>query len=363
MAKAGRSLQELAAEIERQAKAKRDYIAPAAALSMAVAEGGNGVRLDVKDVGALPVNGLAHGQLAEYTEIPKGYYDRMLTGAPALLAANVNQWLAGKNGDRRMVRTLDGNVRAFLSDKYRSLENYDLAEAILPPIIDQDLFVVSCEITERRLYIKAFDRRIEREIKAKGSDPAHTFLTDVVYPAITISNSETGYGALSVAAGLYTGGCTNFASFHDSRMRKYHTGARAALNDGTYELLSDETKRLTDQAIWHQTRDVVKSAFEIARFEELVKRVSETADQKITGDVVKVVEVTSQHFGLTKTEGSSVLKHLIEGGNLSRYGLFNAITRTAEDLPDYDRATEFERIGGRVIELPRHDWETLAKAA
>ena len=31
-----------------------------------------------------------------------------------------------------MVRTLDGQVRAVLSDRYRRLDNYDLAENVLP---------------------------------------------------------------------------------------------------------------------------------------------------------------------------------------------------------------------------------------
>ena len=39
MAKAGRSLQDLAAEIERRAEAKRDLIAPVSRLSMEVADG------------------------------------------------------------------------------------------------------------------------------------------------------------------------------------------------------------------------------------------------------------------------------------------------------------------------------------
>ena len=31
-----------------------------------------------------------------------------------------------------MVRTLDGHARAFLSDRYRRLDNYDLCEHVLP---------------------------------------------------------------------------------------------------------------------------------------------------------------------------------------------------------------------------------------
>jgi hypothetical protein len=30
---------------------------------------------------------------------------------------------------------------------------------------------------------------------------------------------------------------------------------------------------------------------------------------------------------------------------------------------DYDRATELEYLGGRIIELPKTDWSVLAEAA
>lgn len=375
--KTGKTLVELAQEIQRQAESKKDFIAPTGQIQVVVPEqhdqpmlalgaisSGNVVPLDARQ---FEINALAHGQLAELTGVPKAYYDRCMREAPKLFADNVNTWLRqlannSKQG-RRLIRTLDGNVRAILSDSYRPLENFDLANAVLPVLQEQNLFIASCEVTERRLYIKAFDRGIEREIAIKGSDPAHTFLKDVVFPSITISNSEVGYGALSIAAGIYTGGCTNFASFNDSRMRKYHVGSKAAGSDEVYALLSDKTRQLTDAAIWAQVRDVVKSAFEIAQFEKLVGRIQETSVQKIEGDVVKVVDLAGEKLGFTKDENKNVLKWLIEGGDLSRYGLFNAITRTAEDLPSYDRATEFERAGGRVIELPRNEWELLAKAA
>lgn len=371
--KAGRTPQELATEIQRQMEGKKDFIAPTKQIRVIVPEQSDEVLLALgtnerpANGNAFHLNELAHGQLSELTGIPKVYYDRCKREAPQLFSQNVNNWLRqladdSKHG-QRMIRTLDGNVRAILSDSYRPLENFDLANAVLPVLQEQNLFIASCEVTERRLYIKAFDKGIEREIAIKGSDPAHTFLKDVVFPSITISNSEVGFGALSIAAGIYTGGCTNFASFSDSRMRKYHVGSKAGSTEEVYALLSDQTKRLTDAAIWSQVCDVVKSAFEIAQFEKLVSRVQETSTQKIEGDVVKAVNLTSERFGFSKEEGNSILKHLIEGGDLSRYGMFNAVTRTAEDIPDYDRATEFERAGGRVIELAHNEWEQIARAA
>jgi len=38
----------------------------------------------------------------------------------------------------------------------------------------------------------------------------------------------------------------------------------------------------------------------------------------------------------------------------------NAITRTAQDVESYDRSDELEGFGGRVIDLPRSQWQQLA---
>jgi hypothetical protein len=53
------------------------------------------------------------------------------------------------------------------------------------------------------------------------------------------------------------------------------------------------------------------------------------------------------------------MRHLIEGGDLSAWGLGNAITRSAQDVDSYDRATELEAVGGKVIELSPSEWRSV----
>jgi hypothetical protein len=193
-------------------------------------------------------------------------------------------------------------------------------------------------------------------------DGSHVFF-DTVSPAIIISNSEVGLGALSIEAGVWTNLCTNLAIAASRSMRKYHIGGKHEMGEEVYALLSNRTRAITDAALWAQVRDVVQGAFDQARFDALTDELAGTAKQPIEGDPVKVVELTAKQFGMGEGEQKSVLRHLIEGGDLTRYGLIGAVTRTAEDLPDYDRATEFEKFGGKLIELPANDWRALAEAA
>jgi hypothetical protein len=128
--KTGSTLPELAAELMRQAASKRDYVAPNTALRYAPppvtgdVPGDKGEGLIIEGIGQYAITDHAHNQLAEHLGIPKKYYDRMKHERPELLAANINTWLAAKP-ERRLVRTLDGHVRAFLSDRYRPLVRHD----------------------------------------------------------------------------------------------------------------------------------------------------------------------------------------------------------------------------------------------
>jgi hypothetical protein len=358
--KSGLTLQELAAEITRRAKSKRDLVVPTQRLEMTEA-----TKLVVDEREVFGINRVAHAQIASHTDIPKKYYDKMLADDPRLLANNVNTWFR-KYPATRLVRGLDGTARAFLSDAYKPLENEDLAEAVLPAVMELGLDVMSSQITDTRLYLKCVDPKVTRELEAKGGafgDGKHNIIR-MLAPALTVSNSEVGEGALSILGGVYDGWCSNLATFGERSVRKYHVGKRHEIaSEDTYALLSDKTRRLTDAAIWAQVGDVVRGAFDQARFNSLCDKISATQEEKIEGDPVQVVKLTTSRFGLTDTTGTSILKHLIEGGSLTRFGLFNAITRAAQDVEDYDDATAMERHGAQIIELAPAEWKTLAIAA
>lgn len=56
------------------------------------------------------------------------------------------------------------------------------------------------------------------------------------------------------------------------------------------------------------------------------------------------------------------------GNDFSHYGLVNAVTRSSQDVQDYNRATELERVGGILLEeglenASRRNLTLLPKAA
>ena len=99
-----------------------------------------------------------------------------------------------------------------------------------------------------------------------------------------------------------------------------------------------------------------------ATFRLLTEKMRKTMSVALTGDPAKSVEVLADRYLLNERERAGVLRQLIAGGDLSGYGLVNAVTHYSEEIDDYDRATEFEALGGKLIELPRKEWEALAQA-
>lgn len=363
--KYGKSINELAAEITRQAQSKKDYLAPTTALTVEAKP--EGVRLNVAGQGDFPVTPITHGQIAEHTGVPKPYYDRMLKEDPDLLATNVNRWFR-KYPAVRQVRTLDGKARAFLSDRFALLDNYDFAGAALPIVQERNLEVVSCEITERRLYLKVIDKtEFQVPVGYKMGDGSHKIF-DVCAPALILSNSEIGFGRLVVETGIYTKVCTNLAWFSDGGFKRTHIGARHKLLEEVgvdlETILSPEAKKKTQEALWLQVRDVVASAFNPDVIAKRSEKLTAAGENQISlKKIDQVVEIVQDKFGLNQTEGASVLEHLIAGGNLSQYGLHAAITRAAQDVSDYDRATELEYLGGKVVDLTNDEWKALPLAA
>jgi hypothetical protein len=353
--KTGRTLDALAAEINRQAESKRDYLADTRALTIRPAgrDGDpvqTGMILDGVN-GGLRINPTAHAQLAEFTGIPRGYYDRMMSEAPELLARNVNNWL-GAQPKRRMVRTLDGAVRAFLSDSYRPLDNIDLAQAVLPSLAQLGVEVQSGEVTEHRFYLKAVTSRLQGEVK-RG---------DVIQAGIAISNSEIGGGALRVEELDFRLVCLN-GMIRESSVRQAHlgrSGGRLDAIEDAREYFKNETRSADDKAFFLKLRDAVGAMFTPARFEARLDKYRAAAEVRIEGDPVKVIEATAKRLSLTEAEKGGVLRHLIEGGDLSAWGLANAVTRASQDVESYDRATELEALGGRIIELKPNEWKALA---
>lgn len=350
--KTGRTLQELAVELDRQNRAKRDFIVPESAMYLS----DDGAQFNItRDSGddidtlGFKATDLFHRQIGSVLNIPAKYYDLCRNEYPALLAENVNGWF-GRNEARHTIRTLDGSARAFLSDRYRRIDNYEIANTVLPLIGDiPDARVESCEVTDNRMYLKVVNPRLQLDV-VPG---------DTVQAGIVISNSEVGLGSVNVQPLAYRLVCSNGMVVNDLGKRKYHIGRE---NEESWELFSDATIEADDRAFMLKLADIVRTAVDETKFAQVVEKLRYSTVVHIPKNVPKFVELTARNFGINQTEQEDVLQHLINGGDLTLYGLSNAVTRMAADVDSYDRATQLESTGWQIITMPPALWNGMREA-
>ena len=121
----GVSLQQMLTEVKRQSESKEDYLIAPNRLRME--SYGKEMFLHLSDdsgtelIEPMTITGIAHRQIGTHLRIPAAYYDRMREERPDLLAYNANTWFK-QESSQRMLRTLDGSARAYLSNRYRRMQ-------------------------------------------------------------------------------------------------------------------------------------------------------------------------------------------------------------------------------------------------
>jgi hypothetical protein len=318
----------------------------------------------------------AHGQIAEYAGVPKGYYDRLLLENSDLLATNINHGFAisaglaasKKDASGRLLRTHKGKLRALLSTRYRRLDNHNLIEAVLPVLSDLGFDFNegtagshdrrnhnSYELTDKRLYLKLTSPRIQAEVQ-RGQ---------VVQYGLVISNSDVGAGSVRVELMLLILACEN-GLIMDNSLRQHHLGRNQA-GDDIEALLSDATKELSDKAFFATVRDVIMNTAKPEVFEAAVNKLREAANVPIRNfDLPQIVTRTLSEIGVSASERvrESMLDNLASGAHgsgMNKWGVSNAATWAAGNAEglSYEDATELERAGNKILDLSGKQWDYI----
>lgn len=108
-------------------------------------------------------------------------------------------------------------------------------------------------------------------------------------------------------------------------------------------------------------RDVVQWAVSEATFALTAEKMRKTLGIELKGDPAASVEMLATRYLFNEQERGGVLRALVQEGDLTGYGLVNAVTSFAQDdVVDYDRATELEAVAGRMLDQSPSEWKQLA---
>ncbi len=335
------NLVELATEIERVEATKNDFLVSSRDIAMIddMMLGINGTAYDINDY--------THGQIASKLNIPKAYYDNM-SAIPELRTHNVNEWLKHSEKSKYFVRTLDNTARAFLSNSYRPIDNYDVMSSFLPVMQEIVHDVKSCAITERKMYMQVVFPKMEMEI-VKG---------DVVQQGFILTNSEVGAGAIDLKHLIWRLLCSN-GMIGMSTLRKYHIGTR--LNGEESDIWKDDTLRAELESFKLKFRDILKEMMNQKHFIEQCNFLKLAVDDKIT-NVKDTIQNVTRRFGLSEKHNDMIINNMAKEGNMNRYGLANGLTALAHSMENIDAQYEVEKYGSMVINMKRSEWNKYVAA-
>jgi len=339
-------LMKLAQELERQRESRMDVIVPSTEifaqptvddvnLSFTVPAKG------VRQLEVMPLTDWAHSQVSNKLDIPLKYYRKMREQAPELLARNINEWLPTPNKeliskpkDRKLLlRTLDGEVRAVLSDRYKILDNHDLLLKSLEEFREVGAELHRADLTQNHMYIKAIVPHTVEEIR-QG---------DTVVPGVIIQNSEVGAGAFKVMPFMLRQVCSN-GMIGESTITKIHLGRK---QDSGIIQFSAETQMAENATLWLQVQDIIRGTFDPLTFKKWVSQLRMGTEVEIENPVYAVNNVI-ETFGIGEELKDDLLNHFSREGDMTQWGLANAVTRTARDMEDPEKVIEMEVVGGQV---------------
>ena len=366
------SLQELASEVERLENIKRDFTLPSSA---ALVEP-DGVTMSllhtVNSDGFRDFRGQMSNQFIKlfcsWSGMSEKYYGLMVERKqPELIAENMNTWFNNppKGSGNRLFRTYDhggdGNVlRSNHSDRFWTFDNFDLLDGINPVLEDLEkrfgsLRFVSMGLTDDKMYLKIIFPQLEGEILKQGRS-----VGDGVQSGVVISNSEVGMGSIVVSPFIYRLLCLNGMVMNDLGIRKRHLGQTRAIGEIAYK---GDTLQAMNFALQKQLRDHVEDCTKPEFFRQNVQKIQDAADDIDDREPEEVIEGLGKKLTLAESEVKKAKRSLFEKGDYSRWGYVNAVTHVATVSENYDRASEIQEMGGKVLEMTKRDWSALAKAA
>lgn len=373
------SLQNLVAELQRQKDTRFDFVSDLRHLKVQVGEKGLLLAPSTSEAGEwlpdgpIPFNAKSAGQLGDKCDprVPKKFFDSLLEKRPERLVELVNG-LHADAPSKRLVRCLDGNVRAWLSDSYRILDNFDLAFTCMDAAQRVKAQVLEANLSDTHMRIKFTTQSVWDKIDTtqRNSPQGGWFAGAIgnqdlqgrtilgatireelpggpgtVHPIVTVGNSETGHGGLHVRIGILMGVCFNVATLEDV-ITQIHLGER--MQEGVF---SQDTIATDSKAIMMKARDAVLAAFDQEKFKAMVakaKKAQTDVVEKPTAAIDHLIEATD----INQEHKEALLEYFLKDYDQTRFGVAQAVSRVAQDIEDPDAAHEMERIAGNVIKSP-----------
>jgi hypothetical protein len=312
--------------------------------------GGDGTRLEYLAPGWGTEGGLhrnALTQLAGRLNIPLAYVDHLQTQGAEwsrdLLARTLREHTKHNTDDRYLIRSVQGEARAVLSDKFRRRDCRPGALALLEAAQQRGVIVSDGAFTDTRSVM----RFIKPEV-------IEVFPGEWMVFGASWGNSDYGRGASDLRLFFWRCWCWNGAE-GESVVRQIHIGRR--LQDDVDYAADTIAADATASAL--ALRDAFAGAFsdgKITRMIEGIRSANETKiDGKARAEGLKKVLTKGEVAQVVDAFNGADVENMPAGNTLWRWS--NAISWVGGQLDDADRAIDFARLAGDVMKpaMPKEE--------
>ena len=259
--------------------------------------------------------------------------------ARELMAHNLNELYqrGPASGKRYLMRSVDTQVRGWLSDRYRRLDCRPLLQAF------HSLAIQQAGAVPMRGYALATKVAI-RVVLPTVFEPIPN--QPMLY-GLEWHNSDFGHGTHSLRAFIHQPFCTNECT-RDDVLREGHKGGRLS-EDFAY---SQKTYELDQMASESALKDTIKGLLAPAAVDSTMLLLKKAHDEKIEPKKIPLMlkQLRKSEIEAVKEAFTSAdIENLSPGQN--RWRLSNAISFVATTTEDKYRALELERMSGKVAGL------------
>ena len=306
-------------------------------------------------------------------DIPLRYVRTMRAQVPSDLAEmakddgtlydqNVNYWLDANPNKRHLVRgwrtddaDAPGIARALLSDRYRTIDNFDVLMATLDGVRQAgvEVQIDGADLSDHRMSLRLTCPEVS-EYAADLLDGYRSPFTGetgsdnpTIFAGLCVKNSETGGGAFTIVPRLVIQVCSNGLQMTKDAVRAIHLGGK--LDEGVVEW-SDETQRHELELVTSKTRDAVSTFLDVDYMRAKIAGLRELAGIEVVHPV-DTIERIARKTGWTDVEEASILSHFIRGGQTTALGVAQAVTSYAQTVDATDRQDELESSAIVAAEL------------
>ncbi len=298
----------------------------------------------------------ALGQVSAKLGMPVSYIksleDAREPWAASLLAHNLNELNSHASAERFLLRSVHGEVRGFLSDRYRRLDSGPILEAFADACGRVGAIPVDAHASDTRWFLKMLLPQVyepvENEICAFG---------------VALQNSDFGDGKLSVRVFMLRLWCTNYA-IRDEALSQVHLGRRLTQDIAW----SDKTRELDTGTMASSVFDIVSQSLSASRVDRELDLIKVAAEEGI--DATKSLTALQRQSLLSKAEvkeatevyNTADIEILPPGNTLWRLSnALSALANVKRGDGDERRALELEQVAGDV--LKKVEKKALALAA